>query len=227
MEGNLAVAMAAAREAAGLAPVGNVVALPPLEVYLPVPLYVLARCGRWTEILREPAPPAPLRFTGGVWHYARALAQAASGSYDSARAEADSLTVIADEYSAQAIVGLNSGRALLQIASHVLEGELAARGATRIEEALDHFQQAIRIEDRLTYDEPPPWYYPVRPSLGAVLLAARRAREAEAAYREDLRRHPRMAGRWSGCAKRCWHRGNAPMRRRSTRGSSGPGRAPT
>ena len=38
--------------------------------------------------------------------------------------------------------------------------------------------------------EPPPWYYPVRQSLGAVLLQAGRAADAEQVYREDLRRNP-------------------------------------
>jgi predicted Zn-dependent protease len=38
--------------------------------------------------------------------------------------------------------------------------------------------------------EPPPWYFPVRQLLGAVLLAAGRPAEATAAYREDLARNP-------------------------------------
>ena len=36
----------------------------------------------------------------------------------------------------------------------------------------------------------PTWYYPIRHSLGAVLLQAGRAEEAETAYREDLKRFP-------------------------------------
>ena len=42
----------------------------------------------------------------------------------------------------------------------------------------------------MLYDEPPAWHWPVRQSLGAALLAAGRAREAETAYREELRRNP-------------------------------------
>ena len=37
------------------------------------------------------------------------------------------------------------------------------------------------------------WFYPVRESLGAALLKAGRARDAERAFREDLVRHPRNA----------------------------------
>jgi len=34
--------------------------------------------------------------------------------------------------------------------------------------------------------EPPTWHYPVRQSLGAVLLDAGRLEDAEAVYRDDL-----------------------------------------
>jgi hypothetical protein len=38
--------------------------------------------------------------------------------------------------------------------------------------------------------EPPFWYYPVRHSLGKVLLEQGEAAEAEALYRQDLTRFP-------------------------------------
>jgi tetratricopeptide (TPR) repeat protein len=59
------------------------------------------------------------------------------------------------------------------------------------DEATRAFKEAaVRQQDELQYEEPPPWYYPVRQSLGAVLLQAGRAEEAEAVYREDLKRNP-------------------------------------
>jgi tetratricopeptide (TPR) repeat protein len=45
-------------------------------------------------------------------------------------------------------------------------------------------------EDGLIYTEPPYWHYPIRHSLGKVLLAQGDAAEAEALYREDLARFP-------------------------------------
>ncbi len=56
--------------------------------------------------------------------------------------------------------------------------------------AIAALSEAVAIEDTLPYDEPPAWHAPVRQSLGAVLLAARRPAEAETAYREELRRNP-------------------------------------
>ena len=48
----------------------------------------------------------------------------------------------------------------------------------------------MHLQDQLPYTEPPPWYYPVRHTLGAVLFAAGRAADAEKVYREDLKRNP-------------------------------------
>jgi hypothetical protein len=46
----------------------------------------------------------------------------------------------------------------------------------------------VAIEDELPYSEPPLWHQPPRQVLGALLLEAGRAAEAEAAYRVDLAR---------------------------------------
>jgi Tfp pilus assembly protein PilF len=52
-------------------------------------------------------------------------------------------------------------------------------------------RRAVAIQDSLKYDEPPDWFYPVRESLGAVLLLNGNAAEAEKVFREDLDRNPR------------------------------------
>jgi hypothetical protein len=51
----------------------------------------------------------------------------------------------------------------------------------------------VAAVDLLAYDEPPVWFYPVRESLGAALLANNNAAEAERVFRDDLERHPRNA----------------------------------
>jgi len=51
-------------------------------------------------------------------------------------------------------------------------------------------EEAPRLENGLAYDEPPDWIQPVRHTLGAVLLQAGRAAEAESIYLEELQRNP-------------------------------------
>lgn len=58
------------------------------------------------------------------------------------------------------------------------------------EAAFAALREAVRREDALRYDEPPDWIQPIRHVLGAALLHAGRAAEAEAVYREDLARWP-------------------------------------
>ena len=51
-------------------------------------------------------------------------------------------------------------------------------------------RQAIQAEDQLAYNEPRDWFIPARQMLGAQLLQMNQPGEAEAVYREDLKRNP-------------------------------------
>ena len=46
------------------------------------------------------------------------------------------------------------------------------------------------IQDALNYEEPPPWYYPVRETLGMELLADGKTADAEQVFRDDLKQNP-------------------------------------
>ena len=75
------------------------------------------------------------------------------------------------------------------MASATLAGEIdSAQG--HHDDAIKHLQQAVTIQDSLSYDEPPDWYYPVRETLGMELLADGKNAEAEQAFRDDLKRYP-------------------------------------
>ena len=76
-----------------------------------------------------------------------------------------------------------------RIAERTVTAELAAaRGQHAV--AVAALEEAVAIEDGIPYDEPPGWHAPVRQTLGAVLLDAGRAADAERVYREELRRNP-------------------------------------
>lgn len=190
IEGRSAEALRAARELATKLPPDVARQMPEIEFLYPTPLFALARFGKWEEILQEPAPPADLQYTTGIWHYARGLALAATGRIDEAENEHKKVTAIEDATSPERIVDIGVPvKALLHVASHSLAGEIAARQG-KTDDAVRLLEEAVRTQDGLPYSEPPPWYYPVRQSLGAVLLAAGRATKAEAVYRKDLKRNP-------------------------------------
>jgi pimeloyl-ACP methyl ester carboxylesterase/tetratricopeptide (TPR) repeat protein len=161
-----------------------------LQHYLVTPLYALVRFEDWAGVLREPAPPADLPYPTGVWHYARALAFAATGRTAEAEdALARLVAARADGALASvAIWDLNRADALLDVAIAAVRGDLAARRGDHAG-AIAALRRGVALEDALTYDEPPTWHLPVRHQLGDVLLAAGRPAEAERTFREDLRRH--------------------------------------
>jgi tetratricopeptide (TPR) repeat protein len=56
--------------------------------------------------------------------------------------------------------------------------------------AVAALREAVEVEARIPYDEPPGWHAPTRLALGAALLTAGQAAEAETAFREELLRNP-------------------------------------
>jgi tetratricopeptide (TPR) repeat protein len=197
MAGRREQALAAARKMPSLVP-GEMVRAPGmgfLQHHMTRHLQVLARFGMWDDILATPAPPADLVHARVMWHYTRGRALAARG--DAAGAEAELARVrAAASHPATADMKLefNQARGVHAIAEHVLAGHAAAARGHHAG-AIQHLRAAAQAEDSLVYGEPPEWTVPVRQELGAVLLAAGRAAEAESAFREDLKRFP--ANGWS------------------------------
>ncbi|MFQ5777881.1 MAG: hypothetical protein ACE5IP_07730 [Terriglobia bacterium] len=190
MEGRSRVAIEAARKTASRIPEDKWDELPSwAQPFRIVPLFALTRFGKWDEILQEPRP-AGSGFALGIWHYARGMALARTSGFDEAAAELESLRALAAEKElAKQMVAANTVGDILAIAAETVAGELAAEQG-KGEEALSHLHRAVLLQDGLTYTEPPDWHYPVRQSLGAVLLQAGRAREAEVVYWQDLEGNP-------------------------------------
>jgi len=190
MQGNSKTAIASARKVASQVPEdlhGNDWAL--YQTFLSMPLYTLVRFGSWEAILAEPSPPENLYFWKGIWHYARGMAFTHTAKLKQAGEELTAITGISRNPEAIGeLIGFGEAGTLLTIAAEVLAGELTAKQA-RYDEAISHLERAVRLEDSLIYNEPPDWYYPVRHTLGAVLLEAGYPAEAEVVYWQDLRRY--------------------------------------
>jgi len=157
------------------------------DYYLPVPLLTLLRFQRWDGVLQLPEPRANRKIGDGLWHYGRALAFAAKGQRQKALAEKAALESLRQNIPRDAIWMLNTGQTMLTLASLVLDARLAEDP----KDAVESWKKAVSAQDALAYDEPPAWYYPIRESLGAALLRAGNALEAEAVFRQCLRQNPR------------------------------------
>jgi tetratricopeptide (TPR) repeat protein len=97
---------------------------------------------------------------------------------------------------------------LLAIPARLLQAELAA-AAGDFSGAHEQGRAAVRIESGLDADEPPAWHMPARHTLGALLLEAGRAAEAERIYREDLKAHPENGWSLAGLAESLVRQGRA------------------
>ncbi|MDO7844353.1 hypothetical protein [Sphingomonas immobilis] len=151
--------------------------------------------GRFADpdtVLALPDVPADRPFLRAYRHYARGEALARKGDAVGVRAEADAIpTRIAidakkDDSAPQAL-------GLTRIARFVLMGR-AAMLEKRPDRAAKFYAAAARIEESplfADWTDPPSWWYPVRRSLAAALLAQGKPKDALAQADAALKRRPR------------------------------------
>ena len=158
--------------------------------YMPMPLEVMVRFGRWDEVLAQPdSYPDSMPFSKAFRLAARAIALAAKGDALAARAEEAAYAAAAKKIPADLRIGNNPVGKVLAVITPMVAGEIGLREGGA-EAALAALRTAAKAEDELNYSEPPDWLIPVRHSLGAALLRYGRFKEAEQLYREDLARLP-------------------------------------
>jgi tetratricopeptide (TPR) repeat protein len=189
MEGRKAEALAAVQSVAHTVPLEMLLAMGDSGWNLSQQYAALVRFGLWDELiaLEAPDPRAP-GLTAG-WLYGRGVALAARGRTADARQALKELEALAAATPAESMAGYNSLRDVLAVAEPMVAARIAATDG-RNDQAIADLQRAVAAEDRLAYNEPSDWYFPARHLLGAELLIAGRAAEAERVYQEDLKRNP-------------------------------------
>jgi tetratricopeptide (TPR) repeat protein len=163
-----------------------------VQHYAVLPYFTQVRFGQWNALLRATPPPdSAAPYPLAIWHYARGTAHVRSGQLEAAQQDLVRLERLAAEPSLATarIKNINPTAQLARVAVLTLRADLAsARGDAQAAVAL--LREATRLEDAFAYDEPHLWLAPTRHALGAALLAAGKAGEAEQVYREDLRHYP-------------------------------------
>jgi tetratricopeptide (TPR) repeat protein len=184
---------AAAQLAEQLGPHVNM--MPMGESMVVMPTSVLLRFGRHEEIQRLAAPADDRPVMLAWWHFARGVSAARTGKPNQASGERSALTQVVNRVPDSALfggTGLESAKTILTLAGTVLDARIAWTEG-RKDESIALWTRAVAAADRVAYDEPPVWFYPIRESLGAALLLNGNAVEAERVFRDDLERHPRNA----------------------------------
>lgn len=161
-----------------------------------------------------PTPGKETPITGALLYYARGVAFAAKGKVAEAENERRLFLSASNSISGETPFGLNTAAGIFRIAGHALDARIAAAKGDR-RAAVEHWRKAVFAQDDLNYDEPPGWYYPVRESLGAALLMAGDAVEAEGVFRKDLEDNPRNGRSLFGLAESLKRQGKAQDERRA------------
>jgi tetratricopeptide (TPR) repeat protein len=167
--------------------------MPPLEGFMTIPMAVEVRFHRWDDILASKQPPADMPVMTLFWHFGRGMAFAAKGKIPEAEAEYKIVSDAQANTPEDAIFAMpvnNKTKDILTIARNVLGAKIAmAKNDPKAAIAL--LNEAVATQDKLKYNEPPDWFYPVRETLGGVMLMNGDAEGAEKVFRADLEHNPR------------------------------------
>jgi tetratricopeptide (TPR) repeat protein len=189
MEGRRTETIAALKEARSHIPDELLFGMPGLDWSASFIYDGYTKFGMWPEMLKEQAPSPKLPGATISYLQSRATALAATGRIEEAKAELAKSEQLIAAVPADATQGNNLARPLYEIGQLKAEARIASAQGNH-PEAIRLLVEAVGQEDKLAYNEPADMLFPTRHLLGAQLLAAGRAPEAEAVYREDLRQHP-------------------------------------
>ena len=167
--------------------------MPMLEGFMTIPMAVNVRFHKWDAILAMKPPAAEMQATTGFWHFAHGMALAGKGRVEEAEAEYKVVAAAEKATSPDAIFVMpvnNKTKNILKIAENVLGAQVALAKKDNVA-AVSMLREAVAVQDTLKYDEPQDWFYPVRESLGGVLLMSGDAKGAEQVFREDLAKNLR------------------------------------
>lgn len=190
MGGDLPTAVREAKRLASIVDANTASQIPWIQAIYAAPYFATLQGASASEVLELPEPDPRLAYVQGVRHYARAVAYAKQKNeigFDKEMRELSRVRQL-EALKPMADQGMPAPD-LLAIAEHVAHGKYASIRGRHLQ-AADHYRQALAIEDRISYMEPPWWYFPVSQSLGAALYRAGRYNDAQQAFTAALAKYP-------------------------------------
>jgi tetratricopeptide (TPR) repeat protein len=179
------------------------------------PYYAHAQFSSPEAILALPDPGDAVPYVKAIWLYARGVALAAQRDFAGATAAADAIEKLELNSDFKLLKESNiPAQEVLRIARTVVMARVA-QGKGDKSAAVAQFEEAARLQDGLSYTEPPYWYYPIRQSLAAALLQAGRHAEAKQQFELALRRAPANGWSYYGLAELHKARGDTAAARKA------------
>jgi tetratricopeptide (TPR) repeat protein len=186
MAGDGKAAIAAAEKLARVVSADAARAIPMVQPIQAAPYFAHAQFSAPETVLALKEPVDAPALVKAMWHYARGVAFAAQEDTAGAQAESDAIARLAQDASLPDLAKAGIPAAdVMGLAREVLRARIAL-AQDKLGEARAAFEQAVKLQDGLVYSEPPHWYYPVRQSLGAVLVRMGELDAAAEAFRASL-----------------------------------------
>lgn len=161
-----------------------------MEYFGMYPLLTAVRFHDWKTVMAAAEPTEDLPISRGLRNYARGVALAAKDDIKGATAERESLAKVIETLPAESRYGNSPAKEVLTVGLALVDARIAVQKGD-LEKAIHDLEAAVATQDTLAYNEPADWHYPVRESLGAALLKAGKATDAEVVFRADLKKNPR------------------------------------
>ena len=142
------------------------------------------------QVLAMNEPDKRLPYVGAMRHYARATAYANLHNKVGFDREIGALSTLRQSGAFQPMIDQGFPATDLILLAETVARARFASSSGRLNDAIKLYRDAIEVEARIPYMEPPFWYYPVHQSLGAALYRAGKYQEAQEAFTAALARYP-------------------------------------
>ncbi|WP_339708643.1 hypothetical protein [uncultured Kriegella sp.] len=163
-----------------------------LQHYYVIPYYVAVKLGQWDAILDMKLNSYNLPYIQAIQHYTEGIAHLRKNNLLKSKESLSKLDKLKSNETLKEVTiwDINSTSDLVNIAQKVLLGEIMAEEG-KFAAGIAVLQEAVALEDRLNYNEPPDWFFSVRHHLGAVQIEAGLYTDAIQTYHKDLERLPK------------------------------------
>jgi len=190
MAGDGATAMREARKLSGILDPTISSQIAWVQAVNAAPYFTAAQFAQPAQILAMKAPDARLPYPTAMRHYARAVGYAQQRNRAGFDRELAAMRAIREGTALKPMIDQGVPAAeLLSLAEAIARGRWAYAGG-KYADAARYYRDAVAIEAKVPYMEPPYWYYPVHQSLGAALYRSGRYDEAREAFTAALAHYP-------------------------------------
>jgi tetratricopeptide (TPR) repeat protein len=163
------------------APLGNVVQY----IYM-TPVLVYVRFGKWDELLQQNKPDDSQVYANILYHFGRGMAFSARSKMTEANQELAAMkTLMADTSLAIPFTPFSAAIEGAIVASKILSGSIALKSG-KTNDAITDFTEAVKVEQKMIYNEPRDWLLNPKHWLGKAYLVAGDGSNAEKTFNADL-----------------------------------------